>query len=397
MSSDKSRECEKPVLKKKIGSMAVITINRPNKLNSLNMETLLALSDSFDECSRDADVGFVVLEGSGEKAFCAGGDVRAVYERGAAGDIDGAAEVFRLEFDLDYYLANYPKPIIALMDGITMGGGVGLTIAADFKIVTERTRWAMPEMKIGLFPDVGTSYYLSRLTGTAKTACKIGRSGADTNVGSIGKYLCITSRTIGADDCLYAGLADFKIESSMLDALKTELGKIEATGANSDKLHEQILRAICASGGSNAYRQKSNTSRGAEATPCGLEARRNCIDKYFNSDSISEIVKSLNDAANADNSANSDDERIFAEETLGCINTNSPTSMAVVVEQHKRARNMDLKKCFEQDYTLVRNFLKNKDFYEGVRALLVDKTGSPAWSPDKISQIDAEAVKSYFY
>ncbi len=362
---------ESLVLSEIRGAMGLITLNRPKKLNTLNREVLCELYDVLRRFEQDERVKFVVFEGKGGKAFCAGGDVRSVYEYGIAGELERAAEVFRLEFDFDYYVANFSKPVIALLDGIVMGGGVGMTIAADFRIVTERTRWAMPEMKIGLFPDVGTSYYLSRMPG------------------HLGRYLCMTSISIGTEDCINAGLADFKVASNKLEALKMTFAELIADNLPENVLKNELAAIIAAASSDGDF-------SGCVLNPLLHEMSLREISKHFCADSLTEIIYSLRASADVRSEFETDFSRDFAAETLRHFETNSPTSMAVVIEQHRRASAMSLKQCFEQDYVLVQNFLKHRDFYEGVRAILIEKTGTPMWTPNSAELLDANIINSYF-
>ncbi|MDO4754267.1 MAG: enoyl-CoA hydratase/isomerase family protein [Bacillota bacterium] len=343
------------VLEKKCG-VAVLTIQRPEKLNALSLEVIEGIMTALEECRRDDSVRLVLFEGAGERAFCAGGDVKSVYELGRSGNPEAAETVFRREFEMDFVIADFPKVILSYLDGITMGGGVGMSISTDFRVVTERTKWAMPEMKIGLFPDVGTSYYLSKLPN------------------GMGHYVCLTSKTIDADDCLYLGVADYKIRSSDYASLKADIlrsfGKILTAGEVAETLKNLLRKYAC--GRKKGY----------------LEMHEALISKYFDKDSLDDVTESLRTAA----SRGEDSE--FIAQVMSEFDGNSPTSMAVVMEQHRRARDgMTVRECLDQDYVLVRNFLRNHDFYEGVRTLLVEKSGTPMWNPKHHRDVD---VLSYF-
>lgn len=338
------------VLFQKEHGAALIALNRPEKLNALNGSTLERLMELLDICERDDEISFLILSGSGERAFCAGGDVKSVYELGMKGDLEGAKKVFELEFAMDFRIANFPKPIVSYLDGIVMGGGIGISISTDFRLVTERTKWAMPEMKIGLFPDVGTSYYLSRL-----------ESG-------FGHYICLTSRTLCADDCLYLGLADYKIDSGRWTELKRAL--LSHIPERMDRTRTlQHLRGVI-----ERFAQPAGESE--------LVGRREEIARYFDHETLEEILAALQAGESAFASG-------IREELAG----HSPTSMAVVVEQHKRARGYSLQECFDQDYMLIGHFLEDHDFYEGVRKVLVEKSGDAVWKPSDVAGV---RVEKYF-
>lgn len=352
------RSSDHPVILEKINHTAVITIHRPEKLNALSLRVIEEITLALDECERDDEIGLVIFEGAGERAFCAGGDVKSVYELGKSGDYEGALNVFRREFDMDFKIAAYSKPILSYLDGITMGGGVGMSVSAPFRVVTERTKWAMPEMKIGLFPDVGTSYYLSKLPN------------------GLGHFICLTSRTFDADDCLYIGAADYKIDSADYPKMKERLIRTKWTDLTRKEAIVEVSAII------------SPFSK-ARSSGC-LEEDGDLIRRYFERDSLKEILSALESAAEQ----GAGRERKFSSDIFEELKTHPMASMAVVMEQHRRARaGLTVKECLEQDYVLVGNFLKSHDFYEGVRAVLVEKTGKPRWSPKFGEEVD---VSSYF-
>lgn len=335
---------ERDVLFERHNGVGVLVLNRPKKLNALNRAVIEEVLRILEECRNDDSVRLLLLEGAGDRAFCAGGDVKSVYEMAKSGDFDAALDLFKTEFTMDFRIADYPKTIVSCLDGITMGGGVGMSISTPFRIVTERTAWAMPEMKIGLFPDVGTSYRLSKLPGGA------------------GHYLCLTSRTVRADDCLYLGLADYKMRSADYPAFKDTLLSENWIGLTRAETERKL------SGHLKDFSVPPSVSQ--------IQREETLIAKYFEKDSLSDILLGLRRAAEIG------EDTDFVLPILEECGQHSPTSMAVVVEQHKRARNgMTLKQCLDQDYVLVRNFLKHHDFYEGVRTVLIEKSGKAQWSP----------------
>lgn len=345
---------EKHVLFEKKGQVGIITINRPNKLNALNRDVIEGLTAILKEHETDRDIKLMILEGSGEKAFCAGGDVMSVYHMYYEQGYEAAVDVFRMEFELDYFISDYAKPIISYLDGITMGGGVGISIGTDFRIVNEKTRWAMPEMKIGFFPDVGVSYYTSKMED------------------GFGKYLSLTSESIYADDCVFLGVADYKIDSRDYGELRREIVEFDWRKLNKHELIATVDDII--------------TDYSQEIEKGYLQRHRDDIKGYFDKEDIHEIISSLQ----------ADMDYPFAKKALTEVRENAPTSMMVTMEQLNRAKHLYLKECFEQDLTLVRSFLKNKDFFEGVRGKLVEKTNDTKWTPNHLTSVTKSSVERYF-
>lgn len=351
---EEEKTLENHVLFEKKGSVALITLNRPKKLNALNREMIDEILSLLRRCEEDRQVKLIFLEGSGDRAFSAGGDVMAVYDMCLNGKVEEAVDAFRAEYEMDYYLSDYSKPVISYMDGITMGGGVGISIGTDFRIVTENTRWAMPEMKIGLFPDVGVSYYTSKMED------------------GFGMYLSLTSKTVGADDCVFLGVADYKVDSSDYPLLKEEILDFSWEKLNRNEVTATVDDII------------RDYSR--EAEKGYLEENRDDIRTYFDKEDLNEIIASLQ----------ADTDKPFAQKALESIGKNSPTSMAVTLEQLNRAKHMYLKECFEQDLVMVKSFLRNKDFFEGVKNKLIDKTDRVEWTPKALSLLKKSVVESYF-
>lgn len=344
---------EKEVLFEKKNGVGVITIHRPKKLNSLNREVLEELSVLLHRCEEDPEIKLLLLEGSGDKAFCAGGDIRAVYEFCQNGEIQMAMNVFRIEYEMDFHISNYSKPIISYMNGITMGGGVGMSIRTGFRLVNERTLWAMPEMKIGFFPDVGVSFHLSRM-----------KQG-------LGRYLALTSTTIGADDCLFLQLADIKIRSSEYERIKSEIVEVShkwPTDEVSSRLHSVFSK----------YAQPAEEGY--------VERHVGKIEKHFNRDAVQEILYSLQ----------SDLKDEFAVAALFEMTENSPLSMAVTLEQLKRAQTQSLWECFAQDLRLVRHFIQEEDFFTGIRTKMIEKTNRAIWRFKSVDEIPSHYRDHFF-
>ncbi len=354
---------DRPVIFERINNVGVITLNRPKKLNALNHQMIEEILRVLEEWRNDENIKLLILEGAGDRAFCAGGDVRSVCDMALEGKSEEALDMFKTEFDMDYRFAEYPKPILACLNGITMGGGIGMSASADFRLVTERTVWAMPEMKIGFFPDVGVSYYLARLER------------------GVGKYLAMTAASIKGDDCVALGLADYKLSEDAYEGVRNEILNMHLEGISREEIRATMNRLLSEKGETlEKAREKSH-----------LWQNMSYIEKYFDKEEAEEILEGLLEGAQIQG-----DEGAFAGAALAEMEGNSPLSMYIASEQQNRAGKLSLKKTFEQDYTLVKNFLKGHDFYEGVKAVLVEKSGKPLWEPALAAQIRKEDVEEYF-
>lgn len=319
-----------------------IVLDRPAVLNAITFGMVTAIADALDAWESDPSVRAVVIEGVGDKAFCAGGDVLAVSEAGKA-QTPLARDFFQAEYRLNRRIALYPKPYIAILDGIVMGGGVGVSIHGAPRITTERTLFAMPETGIGLFPDVGGSQFLSRCPGES------------------GIYLGLTGARLKAPDLLAVGLADFHIPSDLVPEM---ISALEA-GARPD----EAARALHKDPG-----------------PAPILDHMEIIDRAFAFDAVEAIVAAL-EAEEGD----------FAAATLKQLSSKSPTMLKVGLEQLRRGRGQDLDANMRMEYRLVRRALMpDGDFHEGVRALLIDKDKSPRWSPPDLASVTDARVASYF-
>ncbi len=349
------KDLEKNVICEILGNVGIVKMNRSKKLNAFTRELTTELTKALEECERNEKVSLVILRGSTERAFSAGGDLRSDQLILEAEGLEQAVGELRGEYELGEYISKYSKPLIAYMNGITMGGGAGMSMVAKFRIVTETTRWAMPEMKIGFFPDVGMGYFFSQM--------KRG----------IGKYLAMTSNTIVAEDCIWIGAADYKIQSQDYEKLQAALVAVNWTSLSKEmqeKKIEEIIQSIALEIGMGE-----------------LEKNQKNIETYFEKDSLEELLDGLNKNAKYSE---------FAKQMEEGMQTNSPLSMAVTWEQMKRCERLSLEESYQLDTILARNFLSGKDMFEGVRAILVDKTGDPKWEYQKIEDIPREVVLSYF-
>lgn len=336
------------------GSIGHIKLNRPGNLNALSFDMLSALLNTLREWEIDDSVAFIILEGEGEKAFCSGGDVRKLYDLRNDNVDEYAFRFFSTEYRMNITMHRYSKPILVYMNGYVMGGGVGISVGASHRIVTEKTIWAMPEMDIGLYPDVGGSYFLPKMKNY------------------IGRYLALTSKTVRGEDALHIGAADYYMQSEKWPELKNEAENTVWTQANAGKQLELLLGRF-------------SSKPEKQAQLAGLEDK---IREHFKFESIEEITAALQ--ASADNGDS------WAEQTLQAINKKSPTSLKVTLRQLVNGQNLELERCFEMELNMSMNFMKCHDFFEGVRSVLVDKDRNPKWDPAALSEISEDTVESFF-
>ncbi|QZY55721.1 enoyl-CoA hydratase/isomerase family protein [Crassaminicella profunda] len=331
-----------------------IKLNRPKALNALSVEMIEGLYKQLLEWKEDEKVAFICLTGEGDKALCAGGDVRALYDHRDSNVEELAFKFFYTEYCMNLTMYLYPKPILVLMHGIVMGGGVGIAMPATHKIVTEKTKWAMPEMNIGLYPDVGGSYFLSRMPGF------------------FGRYLALTSRTIGPADVLHIGGADYYLESAKWEDLKKAIEEKSWVTASASEELSRLLDTFC---------EKSLK----KAPIASIEEK---INQHFAHNTMEEIVKSLEEASNEGDT--------WAQDTAKLIRTKSPTSLKVTLKQLIEGKEKDLVDCFKMELDMSMNFMKCHDFFEGVRSVLVDKDRNPKWNPPVLEELSKDVVDGFF-
>ncbi len=336
----------------------LITLDRPAALNSLSLDMVRAMTQALMRWRDDPAVSAVLIRGSSERAYCAGGDIRFFHQKGSATHTGGAALVedfFNEEYALNHLVHCYPKPYVALMDGVVMGGGMGIAQAgpqARIRVVTERTKMAMPEVGIGLFPDVGGSWFLSRAPG------------------QIGIYLAVTGDVINAADAIHAGLADVFMPGAELPALQAAI--IAASGKGGD-LREAVRECTQPF----AMQADPTTSRLAQA--------REAIDRHFTHGSVQAIMDSL-----------AGDNSEFANKVLAMMQKRSPLMMSVALEQVRRGRTMGIADCLRMERTLVRRCFEHGEVLEGVRALAIDKDHAPRWNPPTLGEVTREMVEHFF-
>ncbi len=333
------------------GGLATLTINRPQALNALTLDNYRRIDPALREWAADPSVHAVVVCGAGDRAFCAGGDVRAVYEagRGISGDPDLPAVFFREEYELIRRIHHFPKPYIAIIDGITMGGGAGISVNGAYRIATERTLLAMPETGIGLFPDVGATRFLNRCPG------------------QIGRYLGLTGARVNAADAFYCSFATHAVKRDSVKALLDEVIREHAS-------MEDCLRPFAVDPG-----------------PAPLAALQPAIDRCFARDSVEAILDAL-----AAESAGGGADAEWAEETQASLLTKSPTSLKITLRQLTIGRDYDLDAALSLEYRLTQHIMAGHDFYEGVRAMLIDRDRKPKWRPTALTEVSDGVVDAYF-
>jgi enoyl-CoA hydratase len=323
------------------GAVGLITLNRPKALNALTHAMCLEIHAKLKEWANDDSVGCVVIRGAGERAFCAGGDIRALYESGRA-RTSYIFDFYRDEYLLNATIKHYPKPYVALISGIVMGGGVGVSLHGSHRVADETMLFAMPETGIGLFPDVGGSYFLPRLPG------------------EIGMYLGLTGTRFKTGDALLAGIATHFVPAAKRDALVAALAEGKSPDAAMNELSVRI---------------------GAETLP-DLHPE---IDRIFSNTSVEAILAAL-DA----------DPSPWAAETAKSMLTKSPTASKLAFRQIRNGKTLDFDNCMRMEFRMVNRVIAGHDFYEGVRATIIDKDGAPKWQPTSLAEVSDADIDVYF-
>ncbi|WP_173922636.1 enoyl-CoA hydratase/isomerase family protein [Agromyces sp. Marseille-P2726] len=337
-----------------------VTLDRPQALNALSFEMIRELTAVFELWRDDPEVGLVVLDGAGDRGFSAGGDIRELYGYVFDGNVTEAREFFRSEYRLDAMIARYPKPVVAIMDGITMGGGIGLAGHAAIRVVTERSRVAMPETRIGFTPDVGGSWLLAKAPG------------------ELGVHLALNSRTMDAADAIHTGFADSFVPSGRIPHLLQALAERADPGSPAE-----IVMLFDETPG-----------------PSSLALARDWVDACYSAPTVSEIIGRLRAfAEQTPHDASSSfpthplDSAAFADAAAAAdeLESLSPTALTVTLESVRRARTLrTIEEALEQEFRLVSWFIEQPDLREGIRAQVIDKDRSPRWNPATLDDVDPE-------
>jgi len=322
------------------GRIGIVTLNRLQALNALTLAMVIDIDRQLAAWADDQGIAAVVIRSAGGRAFCAGGDIRALYEASRRGDAY-TRDFYRREYRLNHRIKTYPKPYFALIDGIVMGGGVGLSVHGSHRVISERCQFAMPETGIGFFPDVGGTWFLPRLAGR------------------LGTYLGLTGARVGAADTLYCGIATHHCRSDALGSLLDELAR----------------------DGAPAF-----AGLGADAGPPPLAPHRPVIDRCFAADSVEEILDRLDREPGE-----------WAKETAAVLRRKSPTSLKIVLRQLRLGAELrDFATAMQLEYRLSQRCVGSHDFHEGVRAAVIDKDQAPRWEPATLAEVDDNTVAGYF-
>ena len=333
------------LLSERRGRAGVITLNRPKALNALTLGMVHGIVEALWSFGADPEVAHVVVRQTGERAFCAGGDIRVQHDAGKAGRFDEMMGFYRDEYRMNRMIKRYAKPYIALIDGIVMGGGAGISVNGAYRVGTEKLMFAMPEVGIGFFPDVGGTYFLPRLPGRT------------------GLYLALTGERIGVADALWCGLVTQYVPSAELPRLT------EALAGTSDAL--PVLKSFARTPGPSALAEKAPE-----------------IDRLFGGKSLAEVLAALADASAKGS--------VFARETETRIRARSPTSVAVTFEQVRRGGALDFEDCMRLELRIADHIVRGPDFYEGVRAVILDKDNAPRWNPATIEALSSGRIEAHF-
>lgn len=343
-----NRPSDDPILFDRQGPLGLVLLNRPKALNSLNREMCLAMKRQLDAWAEDDSVCCVVIEGAGEKAFCAGGDIRTLYEAGPDA-ADEALKFFEDEYKANAAIHHFPKPYIALLDGVTMGGGVGFSVHGSHRVLTEKTLFAMPETGIGMIPDVGSTWFLPRFPG------------------QMGMYLALTGARLKAADCLFVDYGTHFVPGEKTAELKTALAEADY----GDGLKSTVNRVLKTFSG--------------DPGRAPLYEHRAEIDRCFAADSVEGILAELENYGSS-----------WAGQTARTIRTMSPIMTKVTFRQLRMGRDISYEDAARLEYLIVQTVLTQPEFYEGVRSVLVERDGTPNWQPASLDAVQDTGVDLYF-
>eukprot|EP01038_Epipyxis_sp_PR26KG_P013447 gene13447-18031_t len=357
-------------------NVITLALNRPKQLNALNLDMCIEIKNSLLNSinARESTIGAFIVKGNGGKAFCAGGDVKAIWQEitdlkvKSSNNVIGSGQLgylhgdfFRQEYIMNYLLGVSIAPQVSLWDGIVMGGGVGLSVFGEFRVATENTLFAMPETAIGIFPDVGSSSWLPHL-----------RPG-------YGNYIGMTGCRMNSADLLHTGIATHFISSEKLSELEAEIIKITPSNTiDSRKKIKTILKTF----------QDCSSNKPDPSTSHIASQSENIKLCFGDSKSVTDIFSSIQKLADNGNE--------WAVKTLLALQKVSPTSLKITFQQLARGHSLDLKSCLEMEYRIMMNCMKSSDFSEGIRALLIDKDNKPVWNPKSIEDVHDDYIESFF-
>jgi enoyl-CoA hydratase len=327
------------------GAAGIVTLNRPAALNAITHEMVRALARQLDAWAHDGAVTRVIVTAEGGRAFSAGGDIRALYELGRAGRKDEALEFFREEYTLNTAIKRYPKPYVSLIDGIVMGGGFGVSVHGSHRVAGDRFQFAMPEVGIGFFPDVGATWVLPRMPGET------------------GAWCALTGERMKTADGVATGIATHHVRSDRFP---------------------DLLDALCGNVSVDAL-------LAAFAEPAGegpVMARRGVVDTLFAADRVEDILQNLDAEGGA--------ETAWAHATAATMRQKSPTSLKIALAQVRRGRDWSFEECMQAEMRIVSRIVEGHDFYEGVRAAIVEKDNAPRWRPPSLADASGSEIDRHF-
>lgn len=323
----------------------VITLNRPQALNALSYDMIAAMEEHYPVWSADPHIYGIVVQSSSPRAFCAGGDLKALYEWHRRGEIDTILGLYGIEYQHNWSLDRFTKPNVALLDGIVMGGGLGICVYGTHRVATEKLKLAMPEVGIGFFPDVGASHVLARLPG------------------EIGMYLALSGRAVGLADAFALELVTHCVSAERFDVIRDAMSEAEPV--------DPMLEALHADPGEGE-----------------LARLRPVIDRVFSADSVEEMLERLR--------SETGEWANWSRELAAELQSKSPTALKVIYRMMREAKGGDLGDALRRDYRLAHRFLNGDDFYEGIRAAIIDKDHTPKWQPAKLAEVSDGIVDGFF-
>ena len=336
------------ILFERRGAAGVVTLNRPQALNAVTHGMVRMLAAQLGEWARDPAVSRVIVTAAGGRAFSAGGDIRALHDLGQSGRHVETLRFWREEYTLNTLIKRYPKPYVALIDGIVMGGGVGISIHGSHRVAGDRFQFAMPEVGIGFFPDVGATWFLPRMPGET------------------GTYCALTGERLKAADAIALGIATHQVPSARWRDLMEGLAGTVPVDA--------VLAAF---------------AEPPHGGPVGIH--RQAIDRLFAGDRVEGILAALDREAISGSA-----EAGFAGATAALIRAKSPTSLKIALAQLRRGKNWSFSDCMRAEFRIVARIIHGHDFYEGVRATIIDKDQKPAWRPARLEEVSDAAVEAHF-
>ncbi len=339
---------ESEIIFERRGVAGLVTLTRPKALNAVTLGMVRALAKQLAAWASDPAVARVVVSAVGDRAFSAGGDIRALYELGRAGAYAEMLSFWREEYALNAAIKHYAKPYVSLIDGIVMGGGVGLSVHGSHRIAGDRYRFAMPEVSIGFFPDVGATWFLPRLPA------------------ELGTYCALTGEKLDAADAINGSLATHRVPSARIAALRDALCGADDLGS--------ILSSFAVPAGEGS-----------------LDGRRAAIKRLFAMDRIEHILTALDEEAGP-----CGPDAAFAAATAATIRTKSPTSVKLALAQVRAGRSLSFNACMNTEFRIVSRIIRGHDFYEGVRAVIVDKDNAPRWQPSALDAVEQAVIDGYF-